>query len=99
MELERALAMMHHTSQTFPLWHNVESRWTWVTDNESGAQILLLLSTYLLCVSARQGFNLGQCMCGWSMCIGHEIPEASHIQMVGAIWQEDAHGLPIIKLV
>lgn len=92
VELERAWAMMHHRSQTFQLWHNVASRWTWVTDNEGGAQIVLLLSPYLSCVSARQRYNLGQC-------IGHDTPEASHIQVVGTIWQEDAHGLPIMKLV
>ena len=92
MESERTWAMMHHRSQTFQLWHNVASRWTWVTDNESGAQIVLLLSPYLSCVSARQRYNLDQC-------IGHDTPEASHIQVVGAIWQEDAHGLPIMKLV
>jgi hypothetical protein len=40
VELERASAMMHHRSQTFQLWRNVESRWTWVTDKESGGQIL-----------------------------------------------------------
>ena len=49
---------------------------------DGNVKILLLLSPCLLCVSAGQGCNLGQCMCGLTMCIGHDAPQASHIEMV-----------------
>src|ERR1700683_1641789 len=56
--------MMHHRYHTFKLWHNVASRWKWVTDNETGVKILFLLSSYQWCVSTGWECNLGWCMCG-----------------------------------
>ena len=51
-------------------------------DNETGVKMLLLLSSYRWCVSAGQECNLGRCMCGLTMCIEHDAPQASHIEMV-----------------
>ena len=57
-------------------------RWKWVTDNETGVKVLMLLLLYLWCASAGQGCNLEQCMCGLITCIGHDAPQISHIQIV-----------------
>jgi hypothetical protein len=60
----------------------VARRWEWVTDNETGVKVLLLLLMYLWYASAGQECNLEQCMCGIRTCIGHDAPQILNIPWV-----------------